>query len=237
MHGEINTDGLGTTEAGTIHVPDVIPIFPLPRTVLLPGEVLPLHIFEPRYRSMVHDALASHRVIGIVEAKPDADTLDVGTAPVSSIGCLGFIAQHQTLPDGRFLLWLLGLERFRIDEELELATMYRQVRVSYTPADESAQDIAGIRPLRQELRSLLPSLVDTDASTQEMLAAQMDEVSDTQIIALACQILELDSDRKQQILEATSQVNRFLMVYEDVYRHLDLNPDLALDEIDDSQLN
>jgi hypothetical protein len=68
-----------------------------------------------------------------------------------------------------------------------------------------------------------------------MLAAQLEDVSDTQIIALACQILELDGRRKQQILEAPTQVDRFLMVYEDLYRHLDLNPDLH--EIDDSELN
>ena len=235
MHGNIHTGGLGATPVGTIDVPDVIPIFPLPKTVLLPGEVLPLHIFEPRSRSMVRDALESHRVIGIVEATPDTDTNDVGAASVRSIGCVGFIAQHQELPDGRFLLWLLGLERFRIDEELHLATMYRQVRVSYTPAEESARDLAGIRPVRHELRTLLPTLVDTDATTRDMLTAQMEEVSDTQIIALACQILELESRRKQQILEAATQVDRFLMVYEDVYRHLDLNP--GLDEIDDSELN
>jgi hypothetical protein len=235
MHGDIHTDGLGAVPLGTINVPDVIPIFPLPNTVLLPGEVLPLHIFEPRYRSMVRDAIASHRVIGIVEATPDTDTEDVGAAAVRSIGCVGFIAQHQELPDGRFLLWLLGLERFRIDEELHLATMYRQVRVSYTPAEESARDLAGIRPVRHELRTLLPTLVDADTSTRDMLAAQLEDVSDTQIVALACQILELDSRRKQQILEAPTQVDRFLMVYEDLYRHLDLNPDLH--EIDDSELN
>jgi Lon protease-like protein len=235
MHGNIHTDGLGANPVGTIDVPDVIPIFPLPKTVLLPGEVLPLHIFEPRYRSMVRDALGSHRVIGIVEATPDTDTKDVGAASVRSIGCVGFIAQHQELPDGRFLLWLLGLERFRIDEELHLATMYRQVRVSYTPAEESVRELAGIRPVRHELRTLLPTLIDADTTTREMLTAQMEEVSDTQIIALACQILELDSQRKQQILEAATQVDRFLMVYEDVYRHLDLNPDL--DEIDESELN
>lgn len=235
MHGDIHTDGLGVNPAGTIQVPEVIPIFPLPRTVLLPGEVLPLHIFEPRYRSMVRDALASHRVLGIVEAIPDTDTEDVGAASVRPIGCVGFIAQHEELPDGRFLLWLLGLERFRIDEELHLATLYRQVRVTYVPAEESAQRLAGIQPLRQELRALLPSLVDADVTTRRMLGAQMKEVSDTQIIALACQILELDSQRKQQILEAPTQVDRFLMVYEDMYSHLDLNPEL--DEIDETQLN
>lgn len=235
MHGDIHTGGFGVAPAETIQVPDVIPIFPLPRTVLLPGEVLPLHIFEPRYRLMVRDALASHRVIGIVEAMPGGDSEDVGAASVRPIGCVGFIAQHEALSDGRFLLWLLGLERFRIDEELEPPTLYRQVRVSYLPAEESAGQLAGIQPLRQELRTMLPALVDADATTRQMLAAQMKEVSDTQIIALACQILELDSVRKQQILEAPTQVDRFLMVYEDVYSHLDFNP--QLDAIDESQLN
>ena len=71
---------------------------------------------------------------------------------------------------------------------------------------------------------MLPRLVDADESTQGMLARQMEEVTDTQLIALACQILELGADRKQEILEAASQTDRFLMVYEDIYRHLDLHP-------------
>lgn len=235
MHGEIHGDGFAIPAPGTIQVPDVIPIFPLPKTVLLPGEVLPLHIFEPRYRDMVRDALASHRVIGMVESLPGRENMDVGTAEVRNVGCVGFIAQHQELPDGRFLLWLLGLERFRIDEELSAATAYRQVRVNYLPAEESAELLAGILPLRQELRTLLPTLVDLDDNARTMLASQMEEVSDTQLIALACQILELDSQRKQRILEAATQVDRFLMVYEDVYRHMDVNPEF--DEIDESELN
>jgi Lon protease-like protein len=229
------SDDFGLTAPGTIQIPDVIPIFPLPRTVLLPGEVLPLHIFEPRYRDMVRDALASHRVIGMVQALADSGGGDVGLAEVRPIGCVGFIAQHQELPDGRFLLWLLGLERFHIDDELAGGTRYRQVRVHYTPVDASADRLAGIQPLRQELRQLLPGLVDTDDGTRQLLLGQMEEVTDTQLIALACQILELESDRKQRILEAGSLVDRFLLVYEDVYRHLDLNPEFG--NLDETELN
>lgn len=229
------SDDFGSTASGTIQIPDVIPIFPLPRTVLLPGEVLPLHVFEPRYRDMVRDALASHRVIGMVQPVPDSDSDDVGLADVRPVGCVGFIAQHQELPDGRFLLWLLGLERFQIDAELTGATRYRQVRVHYKPVAASADSLAGIQPLRQELRQLLPGLVETDDGTRQLLAGQMDEVTDTQLIALACQILELSSDRKQQILEAATLVDRFLMVYEDVYRHLDLNPEFG--NLDETELN
>lgn len=224
MDHSIRTGGFGDALPGTITVPDVIPIFPLSGTVLMPGEVLPLHIFEPRYRAMVRDALAGHKVIGMVQALPAGPSDDVGLAQVREVGCVGFIAHHQELPDGRFLMWLLGLERFQIDQELAAATAYRQVRVHYTPIDEPALRLAGIQPLRQELRAMLPLLIDTDDSTQTMLARQMEEVTDTQLIALACQILELGAERKQEILEAASQADRFLMVYEDVYRHLDQNP-------------
>ncbi len=227
MDSSIHSDGTRSFPPDLIQVPDVVPIFPLPETVLLPGEILPLHIFEPRYRDMVRDALAGHRVIGMVQALPDDRDEDMGEVPVQAVGCVGFIAQHQELDDGRFLLWLLGLERFRIDEELDTGTRYRQVRVHYLPAETAAERSAGIQPLRQELRGLLPRLVNADDATRALLAGQMQEVSDTQLIALACQILELGANRKQDILEAPSHVERFLMVYEDVYRHLELNPSLG----------
>jgi len=235
MEHSIHTDGFDDTTPGTIMVPDVIPIFPLQRVVLLPGEVLPLHIFEQRYREMVDDAIAGHRVIGMVEALPEDGDHDIGLAKIREVGCVGFIAQHQQLPDGRFLLWLLGLERFRIEQEMATGSSYRSVKVNYDPAEHSAQRLAGIQPVRQELRSLLPTLLDADKSTRESLASQLDEVSDTQLIALACQILELPADRKQQILEAESQTNRFMMVHEDVYRHLDHNP--ADDAFEGAMLN
>ena len=85
------------------------------------------------------------------------------------------------------------------------------------------------------MRSLLPTLLDADEEIRTQLADQLDEVSDTQLIALACQILELPAERKQEILEADSQTNRFMMVYEDVYRHLDIMQDV--DGLDGALLN
>ena len=221
MHGSTPTDGFTPPGGGLVGIPDVIPIFPLPRVVLLPGEVLPLHIFEPRYRAMVSDALAGHRVIGMVELEGGDDDPGAAAPPVRAVGCVGFIAEHQELPDGRYLVWLLGLERFRIDEELSSGTPYRQVRVSYTPIVESAQALAGLHPVRAELRHVLPQLVDMDEGTRSQLEEQMQGVSDSQLIALASQILELPSQRKRQLLEADNQVDRFMLVYEDLYRHLD----------------
>ena len=227
MHGSIFSDGDKAPPPETVEVPDVIPIFPLPRVVLLPSEVLPLHIFEPRYIELVHDAIATHRVIGMVEVLPGHEEELHGSPPVREIGCVGFIAAHEELEDGRFLMWLLGLERFRVERELEVPTSYRQVQVLYQPTPESAKRLAGIRSLRQELRSLLPTFVDLDDASRDQFTNHMAEVSDSQLIALASQILELPSDRKQRLLEASTLSERFLMVYEDLYRHLDRNPEFG----------
>ena len=226
MHGSTSENGFSTPPVETVHVPDVIPIFPLPKVVLLPGEVLPLHIFEPRYLEMIRDAITSHRVIGMVEVMPGFEDDLPGAPPVREVGCVGFIASHEELPDGRYLLWLFGLERFRIEEELDTGTQYRQARVRYEPTPESPKRLAGIRPLRRELRSILPGLVDLDGAAREQFARHMDDASDSQLIALACQILEMSSDRKQTVLEAESLTARFLMIYEDLYRHLDSNPEI-----------
>jgi hypothetical protein len=234
MHGSAFEDGPKAPAPETVQVPDVIPIFPLPRVVLLPSEVLPLHIFEPRYIDMVRDAVASHRVIGMVEVLPGHEQDLAGSPPVREIGCVGFIAAQEELEDGRFLMWLLGLERFYIEHELDTPTSYRQVKVRYEPTPESPKRLAEILPLRQELRTLLPGLVDLDEPSRDMFTRHMAEVSDSQLIALSAQILELASDRKQALLEAESVSDRFLMVYEDLYHHLDRNPefgDLSADEV------
>lgn len=227
MHSSIFEDGPKAPPPETVDVPDVIPIFPLPKVVLLPSEILPLHVFEPRYVELVRDALASHRVIGMVEVLPGHEDEMPESPPVREIGCVGFIATHEELEDGRFLMWLLGLERFHIEQELEVPTSYRQVRVRYNPTAESPKRLAGIRPLRQELRTLLPGFVDLDASSRALFARHMAEVSDAQLIALASQILEIPSERKQTLLEAGTLSERFLMVYEDLYRHLDTNPEFG----------
>ena len=227
MHGSTFEHGPKAPPPETVDVPDVIPIFPLPKVVLLPSEVLPLHVFEPRYIELVRDAVASHRIIGMVEVLPGHEDDLPHSPPVREVGCVGFIATHEELEDGRFLMWLLGLERFDIEQELEVPTSYRQVRVRYKPTTESPKRLAGIRPLRQELRTLLPGFVDLDESSREQFARHMAGVSDAQLIALASQILEMPSERKQTLLEAGTLSERFLMVYEDLYRHLDTNPEFG----------
>src|SRR6188768_936195 len=95
----------------------LLPLFPLPNVVLFPGVFLPLHIFEPRYREMVADALMGDRLIGMVLLKPGWESDYQGQPPVFPIGCSGVITHVDRLEDGRYNIVLRGLERFRILEE------------------------------------------------------------------------------------------------------------------------
>ena len=112
---------------------EVIPVFPLPGALLLPRGQMPLNIFEPRYLAMIDDALrAGHRLIGMIQ--PDSAHPGPAEKPnLFKVGCVGRITQIAETGDGRYLLQLTGIARFRIDEELAVATPYRQCRVDYAP--------------------------------------------------------------------------------------------------------
>src|SRR5437899_1508263 len=103
---------------------DVIPVFPLPGALLLPRGQMPLNIFEPRYLAMIDDALRGHRLIGMIQ--PDAANPGPENKPnLYKVGCVGRITQLAETGDGRYLLQLTGIARFRIDEELRVSTPYR----------------------------------------------------------------------------------------------------------------
>jgi hypothetical protein len=112
---------------------DVIPVFPLPGALLLPRGQMPLNIFEPRYIAMIDDALhAGHRLIGMIQPDP-AHPGREDKPTLYNVGCVGRITQIAETGDGRYLLQLTGIARFRIDAELAVSTPYRQCRVSYAP--------------------------------------------------------------------------------------------------------
>jgi uncharacterized protein len=112
---------------------DVIPVFPLAGALLLPRGQMPLNIFEPRYVAMIDDALRSgHRLIGMIQ--PDAaHPGPEGKPNLYGVGCVGRITQLAETGDGRYLLQLTGIARFRIEEELCVDSAYRQCRVTYAP--------------------------------------------------------------------------------------------------------
>ncbi|MGE0210076.1 MAG: LON peptidase substrate-binding domain-containing protein [Parvibaculaceae bacterium] len=110
-------------------LPRRVAVFPLPGALLLPRTELPLNIFEPRYLQMVGDALSGSRIIGMVQP---ASEEEAGEKPsVYKVGCAGRITSYSETPDGRFLITLSGICRFRILRELDCATPYRQVEADY----------------------------------------------------------------------------------------------------------
>jgi hypothetical protein len=118
-------------------VPSVVPVFPLSGALLLPRAHLPLNIFEPRYVQMIDDVLAGDRVIGMVQPRfdrPGADDEDEDepdeTPPLCAVGALGRIVSYQETGDGRYLIQLGGICRFRILEEADLGRLYRACRIS-----------------------------------------------------------------------------------------------------------
>jgi Lon protease-like protein len=116
---------------GPGELPELIPVFPLPGALLLPRGQMPLNIFEPRYLAMVDDALrGTHRLIGMIQ--PDISHTERRDRPaLFQVGCVGRITQFAESGDGRYLLELTGISRFKVIEELPVTTAYRQCRVDY----------------------------------------------------------------------------------------------------------
>ena len=144
--------GMNAVYRGPEDCPAVIPVFPLPGALLLPRGQMPLNIFEPRYLAMVDEALKGDRVIGMIQ--PDADNDPHASVPkLYRVGCAGRITQFAETGDGRYLVTLVGIARFRVEEELPTTTPYRQCRVGFEPfavdfmarAGEDEVDRAGVR--------------------------------------------------------------------------------------------
>ena len=109
-------------------LPKVVPVFPLEGALLLPRGELPLNVFEPRYVAMIDHALAGDRVIGMVQPRPDQN--DTDPPRLSEVGCLGRLTSFQETGDGRYLITLTGVCRFRVVEEVAGDTPFRRCQVS-----------------------------------------------------------------------------------------------------------
>jgi len=176
---------------------DLLPLFPLPNVVLFPNVFLPLHIFEPRYREMVADALKADRMIGMVLLRPGWEKNYEGRPAIYPIGCSGVITHVERLNDGRYNIVLRGLERFRIVHEDD-GRIYRRAIVE--PIAElalGAEDRNAIRTCRAKLESLLTPTVDKPSADPRMPAAMSDE----DLINALAQYLDLEPLEKQALLE------------------------------------
>ena len=177
-----------------------MPIFPLAGALLFPGSQLPLHIFEPRYREMVRDAMAGDRLIAMVQPRN-------GEEPPSlfEIGCIGRISACDELEDGRFNIVLEGVSRFRIAREAEVSTPYRQVDADREGLDQEGDPVLGLAQraeIEREARAYADSLgylVDWNSVSR---------LDDEMLVNGICQIAPLDVGSKQALLEAVDLAHR-----------------------------
>jgi Lon protease-like protein len=120
-------------------------LFPLPDVVLFPHALLPLHIFEPRYRQMTEDALAGDRLVTMVQIRPSVKgSRWVEPVPIMEVGCLGKIVQHERLADGRFNFLLLGCKRVRLKREIPGTTLYRIAEAEIMEDEGSRRNIQNV---------------------------------------------------------------------------------------------
>ena len=184
-------------------LPPTIPIFPLPNVVLFPNVFLPLHIFEPRYRKMVEDALNGDRIIGMVLLRPGWEGQYEGRPAVYPIGCAGVITHAERLPDGRFNIVLRGMEKFRIlDEQNE--QQYRLASVE--PVPDPGIDAASRNEMRGERKRLEMLLVpQPDGTTDPKVPSSM---PDEDLVNALAQYLEFEPVEKQALLERTGVLDR-----------------------------
>jgi Lon protease-like protein len=184
-------------------LPPTLPIFPLPNVVLFPQVFLPLHIFEPRYRAMVADALDGDRMIGMVLLQPGWEGDYEGRPAVYPIGCAGVITHHDRLPDGRYNIVLRGLEKFRITAE-ETDRPYRVGRVESLHEALAQGDREEIGAARQRLEAMLVPKPRGRGADEAPRSAMSDE----DLVNTLAQYMELEPLEKQALLERDGPLAR-----------------------------
>jgi len=184
----------------------VIPVFPLPNVVLFPKLQLPLHIFEPRYRQMVRDAIGGSGLIGMALLRGDWEKDYYGNPEIYGVGCLGKIAGVTPLPDGRYNILLHGLSEYEIREELLDETPYRRARVELRD-DPEAVDTAAFAFLQKEILDLAGGMIRADDSP--LLKILSDSKMDAATwLNLCCFSFDIPPVEKQSLLEAKSLPER-----------------------------
>lgn len=180
--------------------PARIPLFPLTGVVLFPRTQLPLHIFEPRYRDMVRDALAGSGRIGMIQPCGEGEP-----PPLFQSGCLGEIVSTEELEDGRYNIVLQGSSRFRLIAERDLGTAYRQADVDLAAFDDSEPDA---------LASVVRADVEREARRfGDALGVAVDwdmvgRLDDEMLVNAIAQVAPFDVGAKQALLEAATLADR-----------------------------
>ena len=185
-------------------LPDTLAVFPLPGALLLPRSRLPLHLFEPRYLQMLEDALKTpQRLIGMVQPNP----LPGRETALHSIGSAGRVSQFSETEDGRYMITLAGVSRFRIQKEVDGFAPYRRCEVSW---DGFSRDLGRVEQDTDFDRTAFLALLDRFFSSRD-LSTDWDTIKDAEdemLINSLSMLLDFDPEDKQALLEAPSLSTR-----------------------------
>ncbi|WP_439525385.1 LON peptidase substrate-binding domain-containing protein [Roseovarius mucosus] len=189
-----------------LDLPEIIPVFPLPGALLLPRSRLPLHLFEPRYLAMLEDALKTPgRLIGMIQ--PNRVPGRAGGTGLHAIGCVGRVTQFSETEDGRYMITLTGLSRFRVLEEVEGFTPYRRARVSWTGFE---RDLGPVESDPGFDRRAFLRLLARYFEARELQTDwdSLKEAEDELLVNSLSMLLGFEPEDKQALLEAPSLSTR-----------------------------
>lgn len=186
-------------------LPDTIPVFPLPGALLLPRTRLPLHIFEPRYLQMLDDSLkTSHRLIGMVQPR---DVPGSTETRLHSIGCAGRVSAFSETEDGRYMITLSGVSRYRVNQQIEGFTPYIRCDVDWNGFERDLEP-SDVDPEFDRLPfiDLLERFFEAEQLSTDWDSIK--EAEDELLINSLSMLCPFDSEDKQALLEAPSQKTR-----------------------------
>ena len=199
-----------------------LPIFPLPDLTFFPHTMLPLHIFEARYRAMITDCLSRDRRLAVVGLRPGYEESYEGRPAVHDVMGVGRIVQWERMATGRFNLLLQGECRARIDRELPADTLYRMVAA--TPLDDIGVDAPGVEALASRVRSRAARILATVGQSGEDLQATLDALTDPgRLCDLVASTLIPGSSTRQALLEelhVERRLERLAAALDDLLSHL-----------------
>ena len=176
-------------------LPNIIPVFPLSGVIFFPNTNLPLNIFEPRYLSLVSDAMKTNKYMGMIQAKNE-------TSNVYSVGCLGKIIEHKQTKDGRILVNLVGVSRFQIQTEINNDKLYREFEVSYEKFSDDLDEKIISEPIN-ELNKLYEKTKIFFKKNGLMLNwNEFEKLDLNQKINTLAMISPISNEEKQTILES-----------------------------------
>jgi Lon protease-like protein len=191
----------------------ILPLFPLPDTVFFPQTLLPLHVFERRYRAMVADCLAGGRRMVVVRLLPGWEQDYHGRPPIHTVAGAGEVVEAERLPDGRYYILLQGFARVLIEEEEPPARAYRLARCrsleDRLPPEGSEALAPGLEALKSTYLRLLKEVGQSD---QRLVRLVTDALTPGALLDRVASVVVVDSARRQQILETLEVARRLDLV-------------------------